>query len=400
MKSPEQQLEILLNGSSEIVSKDELLIKLKKGKPLKVKAGFDPTSKDLHLGHTVLLHKLRQFQDLGHEVQYLIGDFTAKIGDPSGRSSTRPPLSDDEIRINVKTYCDQAFKILDPKKTKIYYNSEWLQKLGGEGLIRLASRMTVARMLERDDFSKRYSGNQPIAIHEFLYPLLQGWDSVALQSDVELGGNDQKFNLLMGRQLQKDEGLEPQVVLMMPLLLGTDGIKKMSKSYNNAIAIEDAPQDIFGKTLSISDDLMWTYYELLSFRSTSEVRGLRDDVLGGRLHPKSAKVMLAKELVARFYGEQAADDAEKQFDEVFKNKGIPDDIETCEIKLDAAGSGILKILTEAGLTASNSEARRMIEQGAVKINQQKFMDDTSLFKAPDELLIQVGKRKFKKVILK
>lgn len=399
MKTPEVQLEMLLRGTAEVVSKEELFAKLKKGKPRKVKAGFDPTCPDLHLGHTVLMNKLRQFQDLGHEVQYLIGDFTAKIGDPSGRSSTRPPLTDEEIAKNVKTYCEQAFKILDPQKTKIYYNSEWLKPLGGEGLIRLASKMTVARMLERDDFSKRYSTNQPIAIHEFLYPLLQGYDSVALQSDVELGGNDQKFNLLVGRQLQKDEGQEPQAVLMMPLLVGTDGVKKMSKSYDNYIAIFDTPQDIFGKTLSISDSLMWDYYELLSFLAMSEIRQLKADVEAGVVHPKVAKVNLAKELVARFYSQAEADAAEEQFNAVFKNKGIPDDIETFTVKLTGDGIGVIKLLTEAGLTASNGEAKRMLAQDAVKIDQQKFTDEAHVFKEPQEFVVQVGKRKFKKIVL-
>lgn len=399
MKSPEEQLEILIGGATEVVSKEELLNKLKKKRPLKVKAGFDPTSPDLHLGHTVLMNKLRQFQELGHEIQYLIGDFTAKIGDPSGRSQTRPPLSSEDIERNVKTYCDQAFKILDPQKTKIYYNSSWLAPLGGEGLIRLASQMTVARMLERDDFSKRFQGQQPIAIHEFLYPLLQGYDSVALESDVELGGHDQKFNLLMGRQLQKDAGFEPQAILMMPLLVGTDGVKKMSKSYDNYIAIDDTPQDIFGKTLSISDELMWNYYELLSFKPISEIRKLKLDVEGGVVHPKTAKVDLAKELVARFYGAQASCDAEENFNSIFKNKALPDELEIYETKCPPEGLPIAKLMTEAGLTASNGEARRMIAQSAVKIDQEKFTDETFVFKSPQTFVMQVGKRKFKKINL-
>lgn len=400
MKSPEEQLEILKRGTSEILSEEELLEKLKTKKVLKVKAGFDPTSPDLHLGHTVLLNKLKQFQDLGHEVQFLVGDFTAKIGDPSGRSATRPPLSDEQIAVNVKTYTDQAFKILDRDKTKIYYNGEWLNALGVEGVIRLCSQMTVARMLERDDFSKRYQSNQPISIHEFLYPLMQGYDSVALESDVELGGTDQKFNLLVGRQLQKEAGMPTQSVLMMPLLEGTDGVKKMSKSYDNYIAIFDAPKDIFGKTLSVSDDLMWRYYELLSFLPTQEIEALKAGVASGKIHPKTAKVQLAKELVARFYDEDAAEQAEKEFDEVFKNKGMPDDIETATLSLTDQGLGILSVLTETGLTKSNGEARRMVQQGAVKIDQEKLDDPAHFFNEPGEHLVQVGKRKFKKIIFK
>lgn len=400
MKSPEEQLEILKRGTSEILSEEELLEKLKTKKVLKVKAGFDPTSPDLHLGHTVLLNKLKQFQDLGHEVQFLVGDFTAKIGDPSGRSATRPPLSDEQIAVNVKTYTDQAFKILDRDKTKIYYNGEWLNALGVEGVIRLCSQMTVARMLERDDFSKRYQSNQPISIHEFLYPLMQGYDSVALESDVELGGTDQKFNLLVGRQLQKEAGMPTQSVLMMPLLEGTDGVKKMSKSYDNYIAIFDAPKDIFGKTLSVSDDLMWRYYELLSFLPTQEIEALKAGVASGKIHPKTAKVQLAKELVARFYDEDAAEQAEKEFDEVFKNKGMPDDIETATLSLTDQGLGILSVLTETGLTKSNGEARRMVQQGAVKIGQEKLDDPAHFFNEPGEHLVQVGKRKFKKIIFK
>jgi tyrosyl-tRNA synthetase len=367
---------------------------------LVVKAGFDPTTPDLHLGHTVLINKLRQFQDLGHEVHFLIGDFTAKIGDPSGRNSTRPPLSNEEIKKNTATYCDQVFKILDKKKTKVRYNSEWLEKLGAEGMIRLASRYTMARMLERDDFSKRYEENQPISIHEFLYPLLQGYDSVAMKADVELGGTDQKFNLLMGRQLQKEEGQAAQVVLMMPLLEGTDGIKKMSKSYGNYIGIHDAPGEIFGKILSITDDLMWRYYELLSFRSTVEIQELRQNVASGKNHPKEAKVMLAKEIVARFHGEPAANQAESEFEKVFVSKGVPDDIETFSISLPKEGLGLLELLTKADLTQSNTEARKMVAQGGVKIDQKKVDDDKMRFSDAGEHVLQVGKRKFKKVVLK
>lgn len=400
MKSPEEQLQILMRGTSEVLAEDELLQKLKKKKVLKVKAGFDPTAPDLHLGHTVLINKLKQFQDLGHEVQFLIGDFTAKIGDPSGRSATRPALSDEEIAANVKTYCDQVFKILDADKTKIYYNSDWLGKLGADGVIKLSSQMTVARMLERDDFAKRYQSNQPISIHEFLYPLMQGYDSVVLEADVELGGTDQKFNLLVGRQLQKEKNMEAQVVLMMPLLEGTDGVKKMSKSYDNYIGIFDEPKDIFGKTLSISDDLMWRYYELLSFQTLTDIARLKNSVEAGSVHPKKAKVKLAKELVARFYDEVTADAAEKEFEEVFKKKGLPDKIEEVTLDLPKEGLGLLQVLTQAGLTKSNGEARRMVTQGALKIDQNKFLDPAHFFKEPGEFLFQLGKRKFKKVILK
>lgn len=398
--SPEQQMMQLLRGVAEIISQEELLRKLQKGRPLRIKAGFDPTARDLHLGHTVLINKLRQFQDLGHEVIFLIGDFTARIGDPSGRNSTRPPLTDAEINSNVQTYTEQVFKILDKNRTRVVYNADWLRPLGADGMIRLASRSTVARMLERDDFTKRHENSQPISIHEFLYPLLQGWDSVALEADVELGGTDQKFNLLMGRQLQKDEGQEPQVVLMMPLLEGTDGVRKMSKSYDNAIAIQDSPRDIFGKILSITDDLMWRYFELLSFKSTEEIKSLRDQVAAGGVHPKSAKVMLAKEIVARFHTQDAARAAETEFNEVFAKKGIPDDVPECELQLADGGIGILEMLTRAGLTKSNSDARRLIEQGGLKIDQEKFTDAKAHFTLPRKMLVQAGKRQFKSIILK
>lgn len=400
MKTVVEQMVEITRGVSELITKEELEQKLKRGKPLVVKAGFDPTAPDLHLGHTVLINKLKQFQDLGHEVHFLIGDFTAKIGDPSGRNSTRPPLSDEEIKKNTMTYCDQVFKILDPKKTKIRYNSEWLEKLGAEGMIRLASRYTMARMLERDDFSKRYAENQPISIHEFLYPLLQGYDSVAMKADVELGGTDQKFNLLMGRQLQKEEGQAAQVVLMMPLLEGTDGVKKMSKSYGNYIGIHDAPGEIFGKILSITDDLMWRYYELLSFRGMAEIQELRKNVAAGKTHPKQAKVNLAKEIVARFHGASAADQAEAEFEKVFANKGVPDDVETFAMSLPKEGLGLLELLTKAGLTQSNTEARKMVEQGGVKIDQEKVSDSKMKFTEACEHVFQVGKRKFKKVVVK
>lgn len=389
-----------MRGCTEIISREEMLAKLKLGRPLRIKAGFDPTAKDLHLGHTVLINKLKVFQDLGHEVIFLIGDFTAKIGDPSGRNSTRPPLTDDAIIENTKTYTDQVFKILDRGKTKVVYNSTWLKPMGAEGMIKLAARSTVARMLERDDFAKRFEENQPISIHEFLYPLLQGWDSVELKADVELGGNDQKFNLLMGRQLQRDEGQETQAILMMPLLEGTDGVRKMSKSYDNYIGIQDAPRDIFGKVLSITDELMWRYYELLSFQSLAEIAALKKAVADGLVHPKNAKVDLAKELVARFYNQEAAERAEAEFNEVFAKKGLPDDIGTFEIELPAGGVGILELLSKSGLVKSNSEARRLIEQGGVKIDQEKFTDAKAVFNNAGKYLVQAGKRQFKYIVLK
>lgn len=399
MSNMESQLEQILRGVVDVVSRDELVHKLSRGKPLRVKAGFDPTAPDLHLGHTVLINKLKQFQDLGHQVIFLIGDFTAKIGDPSGRSSTRPPLTDEVIAANVKTYCEQVFKILDPEKTIIDYNSRWLSPLGADGLIRLASKMTVARMLERDDFSKRYTGNQSISIHEFLYPLLQGQDSVALKADVELGGTDQIFNLLVGRQLQKDDGQESQVVLTLPLLEGTDGVRKMSKSYDNYIAIFDTPRDMFGKILSITDDLMWRYHELLSFRPMAEIRQLKLDVAAGVVHPKKAKVDLAREIVARFHSVDFADQAEREFEEVFAKKGLPDDISEFKISLPAGGISLVHLMTQAGLTQSNGEAKRLIEQGGVKLDQQKITDAKFQFTQTGEHLIQAGKRRFARVIL-
>lgn len=394
-----QQLEILLRGTVDTVSQDELLAKLGKGKPLRVKAGFDPTSPDLHLGHTVVINKMKQFQDFGHEIYFVIGDFTARIGDPSGQNATRPALTDADIKKNVKTYCDQVFKILDRKKTKVVYNQDWLGKLGPEGLIRLASKMTVARMLERDDFHKRFKGNQPISIHEFLYPLLQGQDSVELKADVELGGTDQIFNLLVGRQLQKEQGQEAQVVLTMPLLEGTEGVQKMSKSYLNYIAIFDSPKDMFGKILSVSDDLMWRYYGLLSFLPMDEIKKLKIDVAQGQVHPKAAKISLAKEIVTRFHGAKQADDAEKEFEKVFADKGLPQDIAEQSLPLPKEGLGLLQAMTGAELTKSNSEARRLVEQGGVKIDGEKVMDAKFVFLKKGTFLIQAGKRRFKKVHL-
>ncbi|MBF0105133.1 MAG: tyrosine--tRNA ligase [Deltaproteobacteria bacterium] len=396
MKPINEQLDIIKRGSVELINEEELLNKLKQDRPLVIKAGFDPTAPDLHLGHTVLMNKLRQFQELGHEVCFLIGDFTTKIGDPTGRIATRPPLTDAQIRENVTTYTDQVFKILDREKTRVAYNSQWLAALGAEGMIRLASKLTVARMLERDDFSKRYAENQPISIHEFLYPLLQGYDSVALKADVELGGSDQKFNLLMGRQLQKDEGQAPQVILMMPLLEGTDGVQKMSKSYDNYIAIKDAPLDMFGKILSIDDNLMWRYFELLSFRPMPEVKNMQTAVQTGDLHPKQAKVMLATEIVARFHGDAEAVKAEQGFEQIFAKKELPADIEEYSVP---AGLGLLDIMTRSGLTQSNGEARRLVVQGGVKLNQQKVSDPKMVLGEAGVFVIQAGKRRFKKVVV-
>lgn len=400
MKPIQEQLEIIKRGATEIISEEELIEKLKRGKPLRVKAGFDPTAPDLHLGHTVLINKLKQFQDLGHKVIFLIGDFTARIGDPTGRSSTRPTLTNEEIQTNTKTYAEQVFKILDKEKTIIHFNSEWLGKMSVIDFAQLGAQSTVARMMERDDFKKRFQSGQDISILEFYYPLMQGYDSVALKADVELGGTDQKFNLLMGRTLQKRYGQEAQVVLTMPLLEGTDGVKKMSKSYGNYIGIFDEPKDMFGKVLSISDDLMWRYYELLSFRPMSEIEKLKNDVEAGTVHPKLAKVGLAKEIVTRFYNEETANRAEKEFEEVFAKKGLPEDIAEKEIALTSDGIGLVSLLAETKLVSSKGEARRMIAQGAVKINQEKIQDQNFSFTEKGKFLLQVGKRKFLYVNLK
>lgn len=399
MQSADSQIETVLRGVTECISIEELEKKLAKGKPLRVKAGFDPTAADLHLGHTVLINKLRQFQELGHHVIFLIGDFTAVIGDPSGRNTTRPPLSAADIQAYVQTYCRQVFKILDKGKTEIVYNSQWLGKLGMDGLIRLASKSTVARMLERDDFGKRYSEKEPISIHEFIYPLLQGHDSVALKADVELGGTDQKFNLLMGRQLQKDDGQEPQVILMLPLLEGTDGVRKMSKSYGNTIGIDEPAVEIFGKIMSISDELMWRYFELLSFRSLDKITTLRGQVAAGDMNPMIAKKSLALEIVTRFWGEAAAVHAKLEFEKVFSKHGLPDQIEEFALKLPAGGIGILELMTKAGLSKSNSDARRLIDGGGVKIDQEKFSDTKKVFTQKSSLLLQSGKRHFRRILL-
>jgi len=388
------QLALIRRGAEELIVEQELIDKLKSGRPLRVKAGFDPTAPDLHLGHTVLIHKLRHFQELGHHVIFLIGDFTGMIGDPTGKNATRPPLSREQILINAQTYREQAFKILDPDKTEVCFNSTWFEELGASGMIRLAASHTVARMLERDDFSKRYVRGQPIAIHEFLYPLCQGYDSVALRADIELGGTDQKFNLLVGRELQKHHGQPAQCILTMPLLVGLDGINKMSKSLGNYIGITEPPQEIFGKLMSVSDDLMWTYYDLLSSRSSAEIAALRDEVREGR-NPRDVKVMLAQEIVERFHGSKAAHQALADFEARFQRNALPDEMPEHRI---AAGA-IAQVLKQAGLVASTSEAHRMIDGGGVRMNGEKVTDKSLIIGGGVMIVLQVGKRKFARVTL-
>ena len=386
-------------GAEEILLEDELIAKLKEGKPLKIKAGFDPTAPDLHLGHTVLINKLRTFQQLGHEVIFLIGDFTGMIGDPTGKNVTRKPLTKKDVLANAETYKEQVFKILDPAKTTIRFNSQWMEKLGAAGMIKLASNQTVARMLERDDFKKRYAGGQPIAIHEFLYPLVQGWDSVALEADVELGGTDQRFNLLMGRELQKSEGQRQQTVLMMPLLEGLDGVQKMSKSLGNYIGITDAPNDMFGKIMSISDDLMWRYYDLLSFIPKNEIEIIKQTVAAGA-NPRDSKIELAKELITRFHSEQDAESAHQDFIQRFQKNVIPDEMPEFEYLLPAEGLMIANVLKDAGLVNSTSDAMRMIKQGAVKIDGEKVDNTKHQFTQSLQVVLQIGKRKFARITFK
>lgn len=391
-------LPIIRRGASEILTEDELIAKLKKNKPLRIKAGFDPTAPDLHLGHTVLLNKMKQFQDLGHEVIFLMGDFTAMIGDPSGKNATRPPLTQEAILENMKTYQDQVFKILDPKKTKIQFNSEWLGKLTAVDMIKLASQHTVARMLERDDFHKRYTSGQPIAIHEFLYPLLQGHDSVAMQADIELGGTDQKFNLLMGRELQKHHGLEPQVIIMMPLIEGLDGIKKMSKSLNNYIGINEPADEIFGKLMSVSDELMWKYIDVLSFKNLTEIHQWKNDVAEGK-NPRDVKLAFSKEIVARFHGEAAGEAAVQNFINRFSKGQLPEDIPEYEFILekDQTSVGIAYLLKYFDLVTSTSDAIRMIKQDAVRVDNEKITDTQLQISRETHHLYQVGKRKFARI---
>jgi tyrosyl-tRNA synthetase len=390
------QLETIKRGCEEILLEAELVERLAAGKTLRVKAGFDPTAPDLHLGHTVLLNKLRQLQELGHHVLFLIGDFTGMIGDPTGKNATRPPLTADEVAQNAKTYTDQVFKILDRARTEVVFNSTWMNALGAADMIKLAATHTVARMLERDDFSKRYKGNQPIAIHEFLYPLVQGYDSVALKADMELGGTDQKFNLLMGRELQKHFGQRPQVVLTMPLLEGLDGVNKMSKSLGNYIGIDEAPAEIFGKLMSTSDELMWRYIDLLSFESTGQLRRWKDEVENGR-NPRDVKVLFAQEIVARFHDRAAAEAALADFEARFRQGEIPDDIREISLASADGGLNITAVLKQAGLTASTSEALRMIEQGGVKLDGEKVSDKSLKLPSGAGFVLQVGKRKFARV---
>ena len=396
MSQLEAALAEIKRGAEEILVESELVAKLKEGRPLRIKLGMDPTAPDIHLGHTVILNKLRTFQDLGHEVILLIGDFTAQVGDPSGKNTTRPPLSEEAIKYNAQTYAEQAFKILDPAKTRIEYNSTWLKELGATGMIKLAAKQTVARMLERDDFKKRYAGGQSIAIHEFLYPLLQGYDSVALKADVELGGTDQKFNLLMGRELQKDAGMPTQCVLMMPLLVGLDGVKKMSKSANNYIGVHDAPNDMFGKIMSISDELMWNYYELLSARSLTELAEFKSGIAAGTLNPRDVKIWLAKEIIARFHDEAAAESAHNDFTQRFSKNAIPDEMPEVTVTADAEGIAVANLLKESGLVDTTSEALRMIKQNAVK-RDGEVVSDGKLLVTTGIAVWQVGKRKFARI---
>ena len=396
MSELETALAEIKRGAEEILVEEELIAKLKEGRPLRIKLGMDPTAPDIHLGHTVILNKLRTFQDLGHEVILLIGDFTALVGDPSGKNATRPPLSEEAIKINALTYAEQAFKILDPARTRIEYNSTWLKELGATGMIKLAAKQTVARMLERDDFKKRYANGQSIAIHEFLYPLLQGYDSVALKADVELGGTDQKFNLLMGRELQKDAGQPAQCVLMMPLLVGLDGVKKMSKSSGNYIGVHDAPNDMFGKIMSISDELMWSYYELLSTRPLAEITQFKADIAANTLNPRDVKIWLAKELIARYHDEAAAEAAHNDFTQRFSKNAIPDEMPEVTVSAPAEGIAVGNLLKEAALVETTSEALRMIKQNAVKRDGEVVADGKLLVTAGTAVW-QGGKRKFARI---
>jgi tyrosyl-tRNA synthetase len=399
--APEEQLKQLKKGAAEIVSDGELLAKLKKShkenKPLRVKLGADPSKPDLHIGHTVVINKLRQFQLLGHTAIFLIGDFTAMIGDPSGRNEARPPLSEEQSKANAETYVKQIFKILDPEKTEIAYNSHWMMKFTSADFIRLSSQYTVARMLERDDFTKRYQAQTPIYIHELLYPLVQGYDSIALKADVELGGTDQKFNLLVGRELQRGSGQQAQCILTMPILEGLDGVQKMSKSLDNYIAIEDSPREIFGKTMRVSDHLMYRYYELLTDISVEDLAALKADVLSGKKHPRAVKVELGRLLVARFHGEEAGRKAVEEFDRIFVDKGLPDDIP--EKPVAAAIVGVCKLMVDVGLAATNSEARRLIEGKAVEREGEKVTDPQIKWdlKAGESFVLKAGKKKFVKV---
>ena len=398
MKRIDNQLLELARGTDEILPAEGLKLKLQKGRPLVVKAGFDPTAPDLHLGHTVLINKMRQFQEFGHDVVFLIGDFTGMIGDPSGKNATRPPLSKDEVAQNARTYESQIFRILDASRTRVEFNSTWMSKMDAAGLIRLAAQHTVARMLERDDFNRRYVGGQPIAIHEFLYPLVQGYDSIALKADVELGGTDQKFNLLVGRQLQQNSGMEPQIVMTTPLLQGLDGVNKMSKSLGNFIGITESASEMFGKIMSISDELMWRYYEVLSFRPLQEISRLKAEVSKGR-NPRDVKFELAEEIVSRFHDRASATREKAEFISRFQQGAVPDEIAEVRVTSKGGKLGIASVLKEAGLVSSNSEAFRLIQQGAVRLDGERVEDRGLEISAGSTHIYQVGKRKFAKVML-
>ncbi|MCU7958504.1 MAG: tyrosine--tRNA ligase [gamma proteobacterium symbiont of Bathyaustriella thionipta] len=386
-------MSVIERGVEEILTDESLQKKLEENRPLRIKAGFDPTAPDLHLGHTVLINKLRQFQELGHEVQFLIGDFTAMIGDPTGKSVTRPPLTRDDVLENAKTYEHQVFKILLPEKTTVLFNSSWMGAMSAADMVQLAAKHTVARMLERDDFSKRYRNGLSISIHEFLYPLVQGYDSVAMKSDIEIGGTDQKFNLLVGRQLQENYGQTPQVAITMPILEGLDGVQKMSKSLNNYIGITDAPDDMFGKLMSISDDLMWRYFELLSLRPMAEIEAFREQARAGE-NPRDIKFLLGEELVGRFHGEEEGQKVRKRFIQRFQKGSLPDDMPEKTVQIPAQGIAIGHLLKELGMVSGTSEAFRLIKQSAVRINSERISDRALVINAPAELVVQVGKRKF------
>jgi len=393
MTDVKHALELISRGTEEIIKYDDLQKKLESGKTLRIKVGFDPTAPDLHIGHTVIINKMRQFQDLGHEVTFLIGDFTGMIGDPTGKNVTRKPLTKDEVKANAETYATQVFKVLDREKTKIRFNSEWMTELGSEGMIRLAAKYTLARMLERDDFENRYRSGQPIGMHELLYPLAQGYDSVMLESDVEMGGTDQKFNLLVGRHLQQHYGQEPQVIITLPLLEGLDGVQKMSKSLNNYVGITDAPDDMFGKLMSISDEMMWRYFDLLSFRSNEELAALKQRAADGE-NPRDIKFLLCEEIVERFHDREAAEKARETFISRFRGGAMPDDIPEKTLDAGEQGIGIANALTQCGLTSSNSEAFRMIKQGGVRIDGEKVSDRSLHLQSGFEGILQVGKLKF------
>ncbi len=395
----QEQLEIIRRGATEILVEKELIEKLQLKRPLRIKAGFDPTAPDLHLGHTVLINKMRQFQDIGHDVIFLIGDFTGMIGDPTGRNATRPPLTATEVEANATTYTEQVFKILDPAKTTIMLNSKWMGEMGAADLIKIAAKHTVARMLERDDFHQRYTAGQPVAIHEFLYPLIQGYDSVAMEADVELGGTDQKFNLLVGRQLQEAYGQPPQIVLTMPLLEGLSGGDKMSKSLNNYVGITEPAGEMFGKLMSISDALMWRYFELLSFRSLTDIANLKAETDAGR-NPKEAKIELALEIVARFHDQASANAADEAFNRRFTQGQLPDDIAEVTVSVGSEGLPLANVLKAAGLTPSTTESHRMVQQGAVRIDGEKTDNARQVLGAGEDLVIQVGKRRLARVLLR